>query len=543
MELTVCIPTAGIGSRLGDLTQNLNKSLLSVDNKPVLSHIIEKYPSTTDFVVPVGFASDLVKQYVRMAHPNTNVIFVDIDRFVGEGSGLGYTLIKCKDFLNKPFIFHSCDTIVTEPIPNIENNWVGLSKSPLTHEFRRVRVEEQVVLEFIDKESKITAEQFTYIGLAGIYDYQDFWESMELGGATAVNLGEVHGLNSLLKKYISTHIFTWFDTGSPRGLESAKIKLQSTFRPNILEKENEAIWFVGQRVIKFSTDTSFIRNRVQRAIEIAGFVPAITLESENMYCYAKAEGRVLSSVIGPPVFHKFLNDLDIFFGQPIKSPISVDEFNKKCYEFYHDKTMERTAQYLARFNFNDGISYINGSKIQPISGQLKDINWELLCEGIPSRFHGDLHFENILIQPDERFVFLDWRQDFAGYLEFGDRYYDLAKLLHGMIVPHKSVHEEQYSISFDNETITIAIAAPKEYDLIRRSYWDWLTINNYSVTKVYSLTALVFLNIAALHHEPYCHFLYNLGRYMLNKGIDEHFDGTLPNTYLDVSRKIDIQNR
>lgn len=528
MELTVCIPTAGLGSRLGDLTQNLNKCLMSVDNKPVLSHIIEKYPSTTNFIVPVGFASDFVKQYVRMAHPNTNVIFVDVDRFAGEGSGLGYTLIKCKDFLNKPFIFHSCDTIVTESIPNVEDNWVGLSKNPPTHEFRRVRVCEQVVHEFIDKEEDITAEQFTYIGLAGIHDYQDFWESMELGGAAAVNLGEVYGLNSLLKKSLSTYIFTWFDTGSRKGLESAKVEFQSTFTPNILEKKNEAIWFVGQRVIKFSTDSSFIRNRVQRATEIAEFAPAITLESKNMYCYTKEEGQVLSSVISLPVFHKFLNALDIFFGQPLKLPLSIDEFNKKCYEFYHDKTMERIAQYLARFNLDAGISYINGSKVRPIFSQMENINWEMLSEGIPSRFHGDLHFENILKQSNERFVFLDWRQDFAGYLEMGDRYYDLAKLLHGMIVPHKSVYDDQYSISIEDENVTIAIAAPEEYDFIRRSYWEWLTNNKYSVAKVYSLTALIFLNIAALHHEPYCHFLHNLGRYMLDKQIDEHFDRTLP---------------
>ena len=39
----VFIPCAGIGSRLGSLVANINKGLVSVDNKPVLSHIIDKF--------------------------------------------------------------------------------------------------------------------------------------------------------------------------------------------------------------------------------------------------------------------------------------------------------------------------------------------------------------------------------------------------------------------------------------------------------------------------------------------------------------------
>jgi len=541
MELVVCLPTAGTGSRLGDLTRNLNKSLLSVDNKPILSHIIEKYPKDANFVIPIGFASDLVKQYIGMAHTNANVTFVEVDPFEGEGSGLGYSLLKCRDYLNKPFIFHSCDTIVLESIPDIKNNWVGLSKIQPTHEFRRVRVNKQAVIEFIDKDSEITAEQFTYIGLAGVNDYQSFWESMRSGGLEAVNLGEVYGLIALIDKSITTFNFTWFDTGSRNGLETARNNIQSTFTPNILDKEDEAIWFIEDRVIKFSTDSSFIKNRIQRAKALADYVPEITFAAQNMYSYTKVEGQVLSSVVNQAVFQNFLTYLEGFFDQPIESTLSTKEFNAKCYEFYHDKTLERVEQYLTRFNLTDGVVCVNGRRIVPIFNQLENLDWESISNGIPSNFHGDLHFENILVKPNESFKFLDWRQNFAGRLELGDRYYDLAKLLHGMIVPHQSVHDEQYSISLEGQNTTIDIRIPREYDLIRRSYWEWLTINNYNVQKVYSLTALVFLNIAALHHEPYCHFLYHLGRYMLDKGIDENFVGTLPNAQLNASRYLKTQ--
>jgi NDP-sugar pyrophosphorylase family protein len=39
---TVLIPTAGLGTRMGNYTKDLNKALLPYKNKPVLSHIIDK---------------------------------------------------------------------------------------------------------------------------------------------------------------------------------------------------------------------------------------------------------------------------------------------------------------------------------------------------------------------------------------------------------------------------------------------------------------------------------------------------------------------
>ena len=49
MSLRVIIPTAGLGVRLKNLTKNLNKSLITVNNKPVISHIIDSFKEDTEF--------------------------------------------------------------------------------------------------------------------------------------------------------------------------------------------------------------------------------------------------------------------------------------------------------------------------------------------------------------------------------------------------------------------------------------------------------------------------------------------------------------
>ena len=55
MSYKVIIPTAGIGSRLEQLTKHLNKSLVSLANKPILSHLIDQFPKTCNFVIALGY--------------------------------------------------------------------------------------------------------------------------------------------------------------------------------------------------------------------------------------------------------------------------------------------------------------------------------------------------------------------------------------------------------------------------------------------------------------------------------------------------------
>ena len=75
MSYRVLIPTAGTGSRLGNLTKFLNKSLIPVSNKAVISHIIDKYPDDCEFVIPIGYKGNLVKEFLNLAYPKRNFIF------------------------------------------------------------------------------------------------------------------------------------------------------------------------------------------------------------------------------------------------------------------------------------------------------------------------------------------------------------------------------------------------------------------------------------------------------------------------------------
>ena len=78
----VLIPSAGLGTRLGEFSKNLNKALVQVDNKPVISHVIEKFPKHIEIVIALGHKADSLKQYLLSAHSDRNITIVTINNVI-----------------------------------------------------------------------------------------------------------------------------------------------------------------------------------------------------------------------------------------------------------------------------------------------------------------------------------------------------------------------------------------------------------------------------------------------------------------------------
>ena len=49
----VCILAAGLGSR--SFNPDINKALLPLNNKAIISHIIDMFPKTYDFIITIGY--------------------------------------------------------------------------------------------------------------------------------------------------------------------------------------------------------------------------------------------------------------------------------------------------------------------------------------------------------------------------------------------------------------------------------------------------------------------------------------------------------
>ena len=516
MNYTVFIPTAGIGSRLGDETRNINKSLVAANNKPIISHQISLFPSDTNFVIALGHKGNLVKEFLNLTYPKYKFSFVNVNPYEGKGSGLGFTLVSCKKYLMRPFIFMSCDTLVTKKIPPPDHDWMFYSNVKNISEYRSLEVKKGIITNIFEKgrsDKKLKA----YTGLAGIYSYDQFWSEMLNGGKKVIEQGESYALRKMIDNQIKAIHSPWFDSGNQDSLQILRKKFRSMDSPNILPKENEAIWFVENNAIKFSIDKNFIKERVQRAKKIQNFVPKIISHTPNMYKYNKVDGEVLSKVISVPLFLKLLKRSDDFWKIKKLNNAKKNAFKKECLFFYKNKTIDRINQFYLKFKTKDKTEIINGKKVPTLELLINKIDWNDISNGIPSRFHGDYHFENILWNnKNNLFTFLDWRQNFSGNLNYGDLYYDLAKLMHGLIVSHDAVNKNQFTIDWGKKEIKYSIYRKKVLKDCELYFAKWIALNNYSLKKVNIICALIFLNIAALHHYPYSLFLHALGKDMLH---------------------------
>ena len=518
MSYRVVIPTAGTGSRLEGLTKYINKSLVGIANRPTISHLIEQFPQDCEFVIALGHKGKLVRDFLELAYPNRTFFFAEVDPYEGEGSGLGLSLLSCEQHLQQPFVFLSCDTLVKEPIPEPNHNWMGYAQRDDLSQYRTLNVVNGNVSEICEK-GIVKDNLQAYIGIAGIYDYQRFWQAMHTGEAAAINQGESYGIKAILETSpISANEFTWFDTGNLEAIKIARKEYSQPNEPNILEKENEAIWFIGDIVVKYSDDVNFIANRVKRVEELQGFVPDIYAHRSNMYCYKKVEGDVLSEVVTLSIFESFLAKCKDFWVEKRLTTAEQEKFQHSCMSFYKDKTFERVELFYKNFNQIDNAEIINGEQMPSLQDLLNEIDWNWMSKGLAGRFHGDFHFENILYsKKDKSFTFLDWRQDFAGDLSIGDIYYDLAKMMHGLIVNHGIIADNQYSATWEDGKIEYNLQRKESLVECEQRLNSWIQESGFDLKKVRVLTALIYLNIAALHHYPYSLLLYGLGKIMLKK--------------------------
>ncbi|MGZ3691444.1 MAG: nucleotidyltransferase family protein, partial [Pseudobdellovibrio sp.] len=123
MRSKVCILTAGHGLRLGDYTKFLNKALIPLKGKAVISHIIEKFPADSEFVIAVGHKREQVVDYLKLAHPNQKISIVNVDNYAGNGAGPGTSLLACREATNElPFYFVTCDTLWTDDVTKLPVN-------------------------------------------------------------------------------------------------------------------------------------------------------------------------------------------------------------------------------------------------------------------------------------------------------------------------------------------------------------------------------------------------------------------------------------
>lgn len=517
----VLITTAGIGERLGDITKYTNKSLVKLGQKPVISYIIDAYPKDTQFVIVTGYFGDQVRDLLKMVYPRKRFTFVEVDRYTGRGSSLGYSMLYAQKELQCPFIYHASDTVVTEKLPRPDRNWIGGHAGDGTSHYASFNVIDNRVEKMNEK--GFLNPDFLHIGLVGVHDYDAFWKSLnDLYNENPNNgaLGDIHVINRMIAggtKFEVTPFTTWYDTGNVESLQKARREIADAH--NILDKLRESIYLFDSFAVKFFFDEGMVKQRVTRAKMLKGLVPTVQAHTKNFFRYKKAEGELYSEVANPANFGSFLTWAQHKLWKNTRE-VPDAQFRDVCHDFYYKKSMKRIKEFLKSHALQDTEHIINDERVPTIEQLFKMIDFKWLCDTKQSYFHGDFILDNI-IRTKKGFSLLDWRQNFGGLLRAGDMYYDLAKLNHNLTVNHGIVTSNLFTININDAIITCDILRKDNLVECQRVLFDFLKKEGYDARKVKLLTAIIWLNMSPLHHHPFDLFLFYYGKLHLLRAIHE----------------------
>jgi choline kinase len=517
MKYKVLLLTSGVGSRLGNITQYTNKSLVRIGKKPAICHIIDCYAENVEFVITLGYFGNQVKELLELAYPDRKFNFVWVDNYDGPGSSLVYSLLQAKDVIDCPFIFQTCDTLINgDKIPEPSENWLGGHVGEDSTHYATLGVMDNFVTSVYPKgQSNFDS---IYIGLAGFYNYKEFFEKVQFvydHNSNDSQLSDVHVTPTLLYdgfKFRCVDFPSWIDIGNMDKLKRAKKYFEDI---GVLDKDAESIYILDDRVIKFFYDKDMVSKRVARAKILDGLTPKIIESKNNFYSYEYVEGDLLSKILNPKLMFDFLSWSELNLWKKVGN--KDKKFYKLCKKFYFDKTRERIYKFFASHTIMDKEEVINGELVPKVFDMLKTIPEEYLCDVDPYNFHGDYIPDNILVSGND-FVLLDWRQDFGGNIEAGDIYYDLGKLNHNLIFNHGIINDGHFTVS-KNGSIKVDLLMSNNLYNCQKVLFDFLKRGGFSINKVNLMSSIIWLNMSPLHNYPLDVFLFYFGKMNLFRSL------------------------
>jgi NDP-sugar pyrophosphorylase family protein/mannose-6-phosphate isomerase-like protein (cupin superfamily) len=494
----VLILAAGLGTRLKHHTKSKNKALVSINNKAIISHIIEKFPENYDIVIAVGYQKESLIEYCKLAYPQRKFTFVEVNKWENSNIGPGYSAFKCKEYLQRPFYITTADCLIDSEIPKLDGNWLGVHQTSYPEKYSTAKIDENNnITSFVNKSEN--GFDYAFIGLASIWDYEIFWQQL---GSSDLDTELVSAwYNPSVYPTLKAKELKWFDTGNLDDIEKAKEHFNDN--PLSLHKEiDEVTYKINNKFLKFNSDQTVTKNRTLRGNAMKNLIPTGFYGTNNFISYNWEEGITLYEYNSVNIYNKFLSFLD----NVIKN--SKTWTNPELIKpFYIDKTKSRIDLFIKKYgnSYYENSFEINGKLYPSLKSILEKIDFNFNDHNFYSSFHGDLQFDNIIYNSNlEKFTYIDWRESFAGNTDGGDLYYDLSKMYGGCILPYNILKKEE-SISLTEGVSTVKYEHDVSHQLSEfiKCYESWLIENRYDLNKVKLITGLIYLNMSPLHSNKF----------------------------------------
>ena len=427
---------AGRGSRVGRAGEHLHKALLPLGGKAIISHHLELAPPDSKIIVCVGHRAHQIEDYIKLAHPSRQVHFVQVTRWDEPGiGGPGESLSQARDLVgNEDMFFSSCDTLWAKDMHlwgDRDRSWSAVAPIPSGTDPKSWCImlpdKNDVVTEILDKTaSLVTPEWKAYTGLSHIAsEHLDlFWNGVSISANVQDEKQVTGGLISLSEfSVLDSKSIDWTDVGD----EASYRRAVARFDGYDWTKLDQATYVLPEegRVVKFASDPKVIERRTARQWNLASCTPPQVELGSLSHQLMSLE--YVTGVTGYGALEDWIGrtrDVIAWAQKDIWTPVDVPRSlaYDACLEFYKNKTMKRISMIQ-----DDGLRNAAAEAVA------ETVDFHDLCGGsITTVIHGDFNFGNMIYNDfRDKWTAIDWREDFGGEMEWGDKRWDLGKLLAG----------------------------------------------------------------------------------------------------------------
>jgi dTDP-glucose pyrophosphorylase len=507
----VCLLAAGRGTRMDFADGALHKALVPLGNRAVLSHVIDGFPPDARFVVAVGHLQDQIRAYLALAHADRDITIVEVENYMGPGSGPGCSVLACAEHLTEPFALTAADSIVADMPALSGSSWMGVSTvaDPLAYLTLDTDAEGRVV----GFHERTGPSPLAFVGLAWIVEHELFLDAAR-HAATAGELQVTPGFAGIVGAGAPVRALPcdWIDTGTTETYAGARERFAE--EPHGGRAAIDVTYLLEDRVVKWFREPEGADVRVARARDLHAAGPTLIDAPSGWLAYEKVPGDTLRDRLDPAGVRALL---DWTAATLWDDRAGGEDFAAAVRRFYGDKTIARLQLYV---DHRDGAEpesglVINGIPTPTVAEAVHRELDALVAAAVPSGFHGDLHEGNVIAGP-EGYRLIDWRDDFGGLRDRGDRLYDLAKLLHTLELPESVMSARTWKTT-DDGSGGLLVTQPDSAlrASARPAFWAWCETHDVDTRAVGMIDAIVFVNMAPLYDRELGDHLYRLGRWLL----------------------------
>lgn len=503
-NITYCILTAGLGSRFKPLSNFANKALAPAPFEPIISKLIDKIPKDAQIYVCTGYLGDDLAKVIEIQHKNRNINYVCNSEYAT--TGMGDSLLKVLEKCSGEIVVVPNDGIYTNNIDSIVNDTYDIvmgvsSDSTVKGNYLKIAADPNGNIFSYSRGSHAIKDdadhKYIFTGLMYIKDSQRFKKILH----TFPCPREIYNpISSYIEESARCIVSpqSWLDCGT---YEKYKDYLSRVTAYDFSKTEELLLLKPGTPVVKIFSDKSIALKRVEKSAFYSKAFPKCTfLPSKSGYFYSFLKGNTLydsCSLLSLKNLLRFMNT-NLW---NIKKNIDI---RREAQKFYRDKTLSRIKLLEKRYQMNN-FSSVNGKPLKS-DNIIPQFDFSNFVEAaIASPIHGDLQYDNCLISQTGKISLIDWRHEFGGNVYYGDIYYDLAKLLGGILLNYKRIKKNEFTCYYDARDGSL------KYEYISDDYVDdhihclkeFISDMGLDFNHCYKLLSLIYLNMSPLHEPPF----------------------------------------